>query len=95
MLRRFALAVVLILLATPILTFNVRPTKCATVLSQNFDGEPTGSIPKDGMHTIQASLQLMILSTIEVPESQLDMQHTRLSEEPLKNNMDLWSFPLR
>lgn len=95
MLRRFALAVVLILLATPILTFNVRQQNAQLSYHRTLTENPQDRSPKDGMHTIQASLQLMILSTIEVPESQLDMQRTRLSEEPLKNNMDLWSFPLR
>jgi hypothetical protein len=45
MLRKLVSVIILLLLATPILAFTIRPAKCATILSQNFDDELTGSAP--------------------------------------------------
>jgi hypothetical protein len=44
--RIFVSAIVLILLAAPILAFDIKPAKSTTILSQSFDDEPTGSVPQ-------------------------------------------------
>ena len=46
MLKKFISAIVLVMFASSILAFNIKPARCATVFSQNFDGETTGSIPQ-------------------------------------------------
>jgi hypothetical protein len=46
MLRRLISAIIIMLIATPILMSNIMPARCTAILSQNFDDEPTGSTPQ-------------------------------------------------
>jgi hypothetical protein len=42
----FFVAVAIVMFVSSSLTFNIRSASCATVFSQDFDGETTGSIPQ-------------------------------------------------
>jgi hypothetical protein len=44
--KTFFVAAAIVMFVGSILAFNIRSASCATVFSQNFDGETTGSIPQ-------------------------------------------------
>jgi len=44
--KKLVSTIILVILASSILAFSIRPASCTIVFSQNFDGETTGSTPE-------------------------------------------------
>jgi hypothetical protein len=64
MLKKYVSLLVLLMFASSILAFNIKPANCSTVFSQNFDGETTGSTPSGWIVTNPSVYSLTINDTM-------------------------------
>ena len=62
--KTFFVAAAIVMFVGSILAFNIRSASCATVFSQNFDGETTGSIPQGWTVANPSVCSLMINDTV-------------------------------
>jgi hypothetical protein len=82
MLKKVLSAIVLIMFVTSILAFSIKPANCATVLSQNFDFETTGSVPQ-GWTVANSSLNsLTVNDTVFYGSSGKSARYAHIASPP-------------
>jgi hypothetical protein len=80
--KQLVSALILVMFASSIIAFSIRPASCTTVFSQNFDGETTGSIPSGWSVTDPSVYSLTINATMFYGSSGKSAKYEDLSTSP-------------